>query len=225
MKNYTTIIISVLTLFVFISTISAQEEEKTKLPVGHYSLMFQFGSNLNFTSFEGSAISLKRIVSKNAAIRIGFSPAYANTDSDEINSTDQTKTKDNTITANQYGMSLNALYLFYNEGYKDVFFYFGSGPELSYFTGKTEQIYNIPDGLNNSKNEEERWGIGLLGVVGTEWFVTENISISGEYSIKLNYSHSSQSTTNPPSTFKREISNSSLNLTGNGVKIGLSMYF
>lgn len=169
MKN---IISLTLVVIIFVSSlIMGQDSTQNSLKQGKFALQFQLQGSFTLKPFQGSSFSGKYHLSDFSALRLGFS-IYNSVDVDKtINDIDTNK-------SNSFEFLINAEYIYYLSIVDDMCLFTGGG--ISYGRDIYRYAKNWP--------EQDSWEVGLSALIGVEWFVKKNISLSGEYSLILNYS-------------------------------------
>lgn len=156
------VICFVLLLATFVQTTSAQEKERANaLDAKTWSLLYGVNGLLQFNPFDGM-IAAKYNRSANSALRFGVGVHVREFDANEMSNS--------RITA-------NLLFVKYPNIDREVLFYFGAGPQLEFAHQGTdredfEQSINIV-------------GVGANGILGSEWFATEHISLFVEYGLNV----------------------------------------
>lgn len=169
MKNIISLTVVVI---IFVSSlIIGQDSTQNSLKQGKFALQFQLEGSFTVKPFQESSFSGKYHFKDLSAIRLGFQI---------YNSTEVEKTKNgiDTSKSSSFNFRINAQYIYYLMVVDDMCLFTGGG--LSY--GK--RIYRY----QNNWPEQDSWEAGLSALIGMEWFVKKNISLSGEYSLILNYS-------------------------------------
>jgi len=180
-------------------------------------------------------ISVKKHLKSNHAVRLGIDFGGDNIKlTDELDNDMQSLSAEATEKAHFLRMS--AHYLFYPRSTKSVHVFFGTGP----FFGLLMQNQNAgSQDLNMDPPQEDRvtemeldsWMLGASFIIGVEWFLKKEISLTAEYGTSFSYTHSrieremeglvdqemiSQTTTQDVSHYKFEAKQ---------VKFGVSFYF
>jgi len=199
-----------------------------------WALQFQISQNFTLTSFQGSAISLKRQFSPNMAIRIGASMSISSSTSESelTNMPDSFMYYTQSGFGNSQSVLITAQYLRYPDPIAGVNLFFGAGPLVSF--GRTKDfrelitmVANAPISRVNVVDEVTSWSTGLSMVAGLEWFATTWISISAEYGSSLEYnwrkSTRRQELFSPSSD--SESKSSLFGFRPTSVRFGVSAYF
>lgn len=184
------------------------------LQQGSCALQYGVGSNFNLGSLLGSTISFKKHISDSHAWQVGLG-VRADFSSGEYVDADR-----NYI---QQSFAVIAHYLVYplltERSGETIHFFYGAGPEITW-NRSTESI----DREQNDRDvSENRWSIGVSGVVGTEWFVHERISLSASYRSVLGFRR--ESTDIEGENVEDAGSRNGLSLSSHGVLFGVSVYF
>lgn len=203
MKN----LISIFLVFIFTSSIIVgQDSTQNSLKQGKFALQFQLEGSFAVKPFQESSFSGKYHLTDFSAIRAGIQISNSVDIENKIDGKDTSK-------PSSLDIRINAQYIFYLSVVDDICLFTGAG--LSY--GRDLNINDI------YWLEQDRWNIGLSAIIGTEWFVKKNISISGEYSIRLDYEDSYYKDIEGGKIFTRHRKNIYLN-NYNQFKIGISLY-
>jgi hypothetical protein len=224
--------ISIITLSLAFSVLIADNKDSTKAFLENDSqcLQFKIGSNFSLSSFSGSTLSYKKHTSENRAYRVGISISGSIQDRlsliDHVtDSLDQRQTIDNNnLSIGLYGQFLKYL------PFKYSYFYYGYGPSLSYSGGfRKYLVENFLSGEWEASWEEDlrknnAIQIGITWVAGVEIFITQAVSIHGEYSQGLSYSYTWNRSSH---SSDRDVIDriGTLSLSAGGAKIGCSFYF
>lgn len=188
------------------------------LDEGAWALQFQIGENVTLNSFQGGTISAKRHTSATRAYRFGLSLS-ASYIGEEEPERDQ----------NRQSLALDAQLVQYPNTDKDVRLYYGGGPTASFSRRKSFREGDEKDYTVTSTAVD--WGVGVSGIVGAEWFVRRDISLSAEYRTDLRFERRTTDTDveiNDVGVVVAVSENPDLNVlrfSARGVRLGLSVYF
>jgi hypothetical protein len=188
------------------------------LQSGSRALQFQITDDFNLDSFSGTTFSYKWQLSDIRAKRIGLSlnNRYGWTNSPE---------SDNNLEASGLDLSVGIDYtwMHYPNPDSEIKFYYGYGPGIDF-------------GYDKSKNEDEDishthqstlYRIDGLGYAGVEWFFQSSMSLHAEYRASVHFTHRREesATVINGDEDTEEINSSSIVLGGDGIRLGLSVYF
>ena len=177
MKQIVTAAIVVLTV---ISAERANAEDRaTSLRDGVSALQVMFEGGLN-----SGALLFKHHFGVRNALRLGFSGRISSND-EELDIPDL-GTGDYETDSSSFSVDL--MYLRYVGAMRAASFYFGIGSfvELAeYARVRTENAFDT--GIYYDSSDEESTGLGLLLGLGTEWFITESLSLAVEYAMSAGY--------------------------------------
>ena len=214
---------------------SHAQDAQHSLTDGAWALQFRIGEDFTLRSFEGMNLSVKKHLKSNHAVRFGIDFGGDNIKlMDELDNDSQSLSAQATEKA--HFLRLSAHYLFYPRAAKSIEVFFGAGP----FFGVL--MHNAESGsqdMNTDPLQEDRalemdrdsWTLGASFIIGVEWFVKKEISLTAEYGTSFSYTHSridrveegmvdqdanSQTTSSEISHYKFE---------ANQVKFGVSIYF
>jgi hypothetical protein len=204
-------------------------EKVNSLQGGRWAVQFQVGSNFTLNSFEGATVYLKTHFSPRLALRlgVGVSGSY---DDQKLNyqqiggsSGTDIQTKNNSL-----GVTVTMKLLYYFNPKSMLNVYLGLGPVGTYSYTYDERFNPNISTINYT--ESDYWSGGLNGVLGCEFFPLRFLSFLAEYSVTAAYGKSTfKNTENDYYTGEtREYyntENTDLNLIGNTVRFGLSLYF
>ena len=201
-------------------------------PKGRCALLFQVGSNFTLQSFNGATLAFKYQMNKRSALRFGVT-LNGSSNTDDFNYT--FSNPDTMINGNEkrqsYGISITALYLYYNRIIRDVAVYCGGGPLLGLTYSRDNQLY-ATNNQPNRDNKSNGYNAGLSFVGGVEWYLTKNISLLGEYGFSAGYNYSINhynvemvpANTTYINSFRTE-KISGYSFGGSTVRLGVSVYF
>ncbi len=230
MKN---IYASFIILWILVSCSSSQTknpvEKVNSLQGGRWAVQFQVGSNFTLNTFEGATVYLKSQFSRRLALRMGIGVGGSINEQKlnymEIGGSSETDipTKNNSI---RVTVTTKLLYYFNPRSRLNV--YLGLGPVATYDYAYSERFY--PSTSVIVYGESEQWSGGLNGVLGCEFFALQFLSFLAEYSVTGTYGKGTNNSTERDyyTGETRQYFNSKhtdLNLTGNTVRFGLSLYF
>jgi hypothetical protein len=218
-------------MLVACSLIVAQTEPVSPLTDSSRAVMCQIGSDFTLQSFQGLGLQYKYHYSALTALRFGISLSMSGNKTENndnyIYSDTTTSSTTEGIVYHAYNTRVQALIIKYLEPKTDIHLFFGAGPTVAYAWS------NQSDGRSNSTStieyHSETFSAGLVGVAGTEWFATRTISLFAEYDASLYYSHTSQRNSSynssPVYNSSYEAVRNSWNLSNDGIRMGLSLYF
>lgn len=207
----------------------SQSEEPAKkalnsLRDGKSALIYEIVGDFDLTAFEGANISLKHHYTDNRAYRVGVSVSIEKGDADAAG----TWVVWEELETRTESMALTALKLHYSKVGERGAFYWGFGPRGSYSHTKSTADNVDPDGYGRSSSSET-FSLGLLATFGVEWFVTERISLLGQYGTVVDYRKSQnrgrEISENPDYSWYERNTNSSWRLYADAVRFGLSLYW
>jgi hypothetical protein len=217
-------------LFTFLLTNNSFSQEKTeKLDfTNKFALQFQILRNLELSGFGGAAISGKYCFNNSSSLRASFSINQSTNKredesipKDTINGTGSFNFIDFDLLKFGFGIQ----YLHNIRALNSVVFYLGGGPYLasSSENDETKEKFQFGPETYTSNRETSYFEFGVNLVTGVEWFVANNISLSGEYEIyyfNRDYEF----------TFNSDYGNRTITETNSGfdyssVKLGVAVYF
>ena len=165
------------------------DDRSHSLKPGEWALQFQITDDFGLKPFNGMSMSVKRHISSKSAFRLGVNAdlRYTDSDEEEFRALDDTISYDKleTISDNSLSLQFDLLYLNYPNAGADLNWYWGVGPLVRISRANREMTYSITSQSETQKTsntiETDSWRIGVLGVLGVEWFATEGISFHAEY--------------------------------------------
>jgi opacity protein-like surface antigen len=160
-----------LVLSLFIPQYFAQDSTQNSLKEGKFALQFRLDGSFTLKAFQGSSFSAKYHTSDFFAVRTGVMISNYSQIYNKYNGID-------TSTSNSLEVEFISELIYYLKVVDDIALFTGGG--LSYSTYRNE----------NQNNDNTDWAIGLSGIIGMEWFVKKNISLSAEYNLQLKYADS-----------------------------------
>jgi hypothetical protein len=198
-----------------------------------WGLQYQIGSDFTLSSFSGTSISLVKVHSEKNSTRLGITVnGLALSNRGELTGAN-TNERESEGFESRVNVSLNALRLRHAELNDKIRPYIGAG-------------LGIPLMYNHSKNNDIRWdsagnetqnstyrtmdylvGLSAVGVIGFEWFVRKNMSLSSEYqnAFEIGYYSRIQKSDNQNNSSRSENSNWSASIPIGSVRTSLSVYF
>lgn len=223
-KDFTFIIFfSLLT----INSFSQDKKEDIDL-TNKFALQFQILRNFEFSGFGGAAISGKYCFNNSSSIRASFSINQSTNKredesfpQDTLNGTGSFNFNDLDLLKLGFGIQ----YLHNIRVLNSVVFYLGGGPYLasSSENHETEEKFQFGPDIYKSNQEITYFEFGANLVTGVEWFVANNISLSGEY--ELYYFNRDYEFTSDGDYGKRIITETNSGFNYSAVKLGVTVYF
>jgi hypothetical protein len=215
------------------------DSTSSKVKIPKNAFQFQIAENFQLRSFQGSVISMKRLLSEEKALRFGLSiNTNINNDDSKYFASPDSQLSSRKSDNSSYGMSVTAQYLYSPYRVSGIIFFVGAGPLLSYSYTKSDdknvqyQTFIADTITDRQSTTAKNYGVGVVGVFGVEWFLKEKLSLTAEYGLSIQ---------NRWSDIDRKISqeraqsiNEEMKRTDNGnnfaiqpiaVKFGLSIYF
>jgi hypothetical protein len=214
---------------------SNAQDVQHSLKDGSWALQFCIGENFSLSSFEGMNLSVKKHLKSHHALRFGIDFGGDNIKlTDALD--DDVQSLSAEATEKAHYLRLAAHYLFYPRSTKSIHVFFGTGPFFGLLMQNQE---SGAQDLDTDPSQEDRvsemdldsWMLGASFIIGVEWFVKKEISLTAEYGTSFSYAHSRidrvaeglvdqdiilQTTSREVSHYKFE---------ANQVKLGVSVYF
>jgi len=222
----------------FLSAQNSQDSIKNSLKKGSWSLQFRISSNFTLSTFDGSNLSAKKHLTSNSAIRFGIGLSGYTTDRE---GTTDLENRSNIFSEEQSDyesllINLSCYYLYYPHPQRKINMYCGVGPLISFanFDDKINRQDLSQDTSSIETFTEENYqyyGVGVLGLIGVEWFLNQQISIHAEYGSSLLYGREEKEETRVSSveTYEEKYTKKSeenrITFRSNSVQFGVSVYF
>ncbi len=195
-----------------------------------WAMQFQLSSNFTLNSFftlnylKGSIISLKYHFSECSALRFGIGGNITDREGDDKAFQYDTLyyVEDNETDSREFSIHLQ--YIFYPFIKDGIAFFIGGGPIYThYFYGRKELINyaNKDKAEDYSSSLNNFYGLSILA--GVEWFIRNNISLSGEYGFDVGYRK--REGNSPNSRGNTVTKSKEINLYSHQVKLGVSVFF
>ncbi len=193
-----------------------------------YALMFQV-SELNLDSYNGATISGKYHFKNQDAIRAYLSLYGTSNETNEDVTYEYDYYNDTSSKREHESLELKigAQYLFYTKPLNEVAFYYGSGLFYNY-SGYNDVNENRTIGLDQIDRDEDVKNQSLIGldiVVGADWFLRNNLSISFEYGCYFYYQWDNRDTPKNNGSYVSKYEFSEVGINYSNAKLGLSLYF
>lgn len=203
-KNFLIIIIVIIGNIKLFS----QDSLSSYFPKNHFALQYQIEDFLKISDFSNGIFSIKYLLNNSNQIRFGVSFGYLNGDRNQI--LNKLEYEDN-----NFSTKVNMQYLFNVRSFNYIILYTGGGPYFEYnFNEFTYKDINEP----KKKGHRKYINYGLDFIVGVEWFINHNFSLSLENGLKVY--HNSKSQTNI-SDYEEKY----FGISGNQIKLGLAVFF
>lgn len=232
-----------------LTVVSAQAQSKgdttetmrPALRAGGWGLQYKAESlEGTLSGFQGSLFSGRYHLSSRSVVRAGVSLTVSSSETDDTH----TRTGGNgpdRITSNSerdvqvYGFF--GQYLRYFKASERFFVFAGAGPHIGFGT-TTQDATDVRsrDGMTFTERSEGKtttYQTGVEGTVGAEWFVHPNISLSVEYPIRFEYTHSDSEDTDRTlrengsveRESKSDRESTQYRVSGQSVRIGITFSF
>ena len=215
----------------------AQEVQNPKADISHSlykgskALQFRITNDFVLDDFQGAALSAKKHISKNSAIRLGINLFFdfSTEDSDTRMYANDTTITTSDTEINAQRLMLELQYLKYMSTERRIKFFWCAGPtvHLNREIEETDYFDSRIDDPRELKYENKSWGLGGLGVLGVEWFATRDISFHTEYMLTILYEWRKFRNDNYTGTDFNTISyeERGIQVYASNVRFGLSLYF
>ena len=220
-------------LFLFpISSNYAQDSTKALPRELKHGIEFQIGSLLSLDNFDNYTFSYRYNFNNKSGIRVGIYTNINKDDNDIIQQAD-TVTYIPSIYSHNTNFRFSVQYLADIMSYNNFSLFWGAGPFIGYYKSESSSEYLSVNYINKSGSYTKTISFGLDVVLGVEYNLTNNVLLSGEYGLSISkensdisnfqsyiYSNGSPDQNNKVSGEKHTFSTS-----GQGVKLGLSVFF
>jgi hypothetical protein len=233
---------SVLMLLAFSLNINGEIQNDSaisKAEIPKNAFQFQIADNFQLSSFQGSVVSMKRLLSEKKAIRFGLSiSAKVSNNDSESSAASDSLVSSRQLDHSSYGIDVSAQYLCSPYRVSGIVFFIGTGPLLSYNYAKSDDknvYYQSAIGdIVTAKHTAtaKNYGLGIVGVCGVEWFLKEKLSLTAEYGLSIQYSWrdsetniSQQSELGNNEKMDRTDNSNSFAIRPVAVRFGVSIYF
>ena len=227
MKIKYVLVFSFLVLFILTTNISFSQDtsfivfpKESALKKGNYALVFELGTifgNSNF--FEAFSLTAKKHLSDKLALRFSFGGNFSAVKGNGDNYEYEIFNRSFDDYSDDFQATINFQYFLNINSKVKPFVSVGPYAEYSYSGNFTKEQYD----------KSETWRIGLFASLGTEMFITDNISLIGEYVLRSTYGiHSSKYFIIDNNNFISSYSyvyNKEYRLIFNSARIGFSVYF
>lgn len=179
MKPLTAFIVTI----ILCTSVYAQEEKER-----NYALSFGIGNNFQLSNFNMD-IAVKEVLDNQHQVRLFLSPRISTSNTENAQSgSSSTSENDNS----NYSLGMGVDYLWQLAAKDEFIMYSGTGVIASYGNGgdnkNTTQFIN--GGSVSNETTSPFWSVGLRGILGVEWRVSERVGIHSEYVAYGKYSWS-----------------------------------
>lgn len=241
----------VLCVFLLCAAVSAHAQTETDttrsdgrplaLQDGGWGLQYKARSlNSLLSSFQGSLLSGRYHLSSREAVRVGVSVDISSRDSERTQSpSDGTLGERSTDQEGLFqGYGLFGQYLRYVEASEQIFVIAGVGPRVGFDRDTQDEttVESRSDGTGSvterRDGETTTYRIGLEAAIGAEWFMHPNISLSVEYPLRFDYTHSEGETTRTvlksgtvDQEIEKERESDQYSFGGQSVRVGVTFSF
>ena len=227
MKIKCLLFFSFLVLFFLTTNISFSQDttfilfpKESALKKGNYALVFELGTifgNSNF--FEAFSLTAKKHLSDKLALRVSFGGNFYAVKGNGDNYEYRLFNRSFEDYSDNFQTTINFQYFLNINSKIKPFVSIGPYAEYSYSGTSSKEHYD----------KSETWRIGLFASLGTEMFITDNISLIGEYILRSTYGiHSSKYFNIDINNFINGYSyeyNKEYRFSFNSARIGFSVYF
>ncbi len=239
------VFIGILLFPVFAQLTAGQETNQTTIKKSEdfqrkkWSLQFKIDENFTLSAFQGALISCQRQLSDRSALRLGFgsvSSDFHNDGENTIFENNQNRIDgDNNRDGNSIRLNTALLYIRHLNPRSKVSAYYGIGPNLAWMLEDVKTTSRDYDDSGHVVRTDRYishrafFNAGILNVLGVEWFLSKNISLTAEYGLLfIYYWGNTKSIHQYIDTAIEEETNyksSGFSIDNAPVKFGLSAYF
>ncbi|MGH1365751.1 MAG: hypothetical protein ACRBF0_19475 [Calditrichia bacterium] len=231
-------------LLILNSSLAAQDSTKVKeehsLKPGRWSLQFAINDSLDLRSFQGKNLSVKRQVTQKWALRFGLDLSAQLRKSEIESILDDNIPQDflRENTDNSYSLLLSSVFIRYLKPESRTTFYWGAGPAFGVAFIDDIRKDGTRDGnrfVVSLTNEEKiaNQQLGLLGVIGGEYFFKRRFSLFAEYQSGFFYTWSTTTFsfeffndyTQQNQRDESELRDREFSIDAKSITLGLSLYF
>lgn len=178
---------------------AAGADEKTKedaransLNPGSWSLQFQITDEFGLKPFNGMIVSAKRHFSEHSALRLGL---HFDVDWDDGTQAGRLEVEDSLADwydsdshSEHQGFAVDLSYLNYPSPGSHVNLFWGVGPLVAFYRSESNSSEEEPNyGTTARRDYSRSWDIGVLGLIGAEWFLAKHFSFHSEYRASIAY--------------------------------------
>lgn len=172
---------ALLVTLILSSSLSAGEKVDVK---GKWALQFGIQSDIRLTSFQGNTLSLQKTTMSGTAWRLGLGLNLSTQHREDEDTTPDSSYISNDNDQNTLSLELTVQRLFKLNTSTKIRPYLGVGPLVHFYTSSSD--VNAPNNPIRS-TDRDSWALGLRGVLGAEWFVTDYLSLLGEYTLDATF--------------------------------------
>ncbi len=190
--------------------IYSQDSLKANFPTNHFAILFQVEDLLEITSLYNGVLSVKYLFKNADQLRLSISFGLSKYESD--NTLFSKEINDKT-----YHFSTYAQYLFSITSYYDFLLFTGGGPFFGYYY---QDVFSLESGNNLSIGYRKFIDFGISFIIGIEWFLRKNLSLSIESGFALSYLKESKY-----SSTSNDYIDQHYNIKESGTRLGIALYF
>ena len=174
------------------------------LSKGAHALQFEIGYDFKLSPFQGVTLSYETFLRDQLAVRMGVG-ASMDHENDDHASDFQGVTEsygyeahgDADLTNWHHQYSLVCQLVSYQRG--RVAFYYGGGPKVTYSNDRSERVdFSGSEGVVYGRQRVDwrrAWGLGVCGVAGVQWLVSDRFRLHAEYSTSFMFRHENEDET------------------------------
>lgn len=185
----------------------------------NFGIQFQIEDNLSLSDFQGKFLSAKYQITEKSGIRFGigyiFDEKNVITDNSAFTSSSWSKKSNKDIS--DYHFQFNLQYLHNYKIKSNARLFVGFGPFFGY-TSSNE--YLSETGRDTTRTDRS---VGIKVIIGVEYFLAKNLSLSGEYNPSFGY-YSFISKVKQASSVDRRTETKGFQAKNENIKFGICVY-
>ena len=192
---------------------------------GQKAILFGYTGDFKLSSFSGSTIAFKYHASESYSLRLSLSAYEHWRNQQDYRKYETTPDYDyyhreQDIRAD---FTLKLQYIKCRDSVKPIALYYGLGPSLGYQYSHRDNTSDEP--YNRYESYVFEYSLGIHGIVGIEWIVTDSISILGEYESGYSYVWSTTKMLYFTDNYKKRYEHENWFFSRPGVKMAVCVYF
>ncbi|MBD3237518.1 MAG: hypothetical protein GF330_12500 [Candidatus Eisenbacteria bacterium] len=212
---------------------------------GAWALQFQIDQDTILRSFEGSVLSAKHHLSETSSLRLGLSLDLHRGDGIREITTLRERLADSAAVADtdeydrdERGFYISAQYVRNSSPSRPLVTFVGGGPYVQYTQGDSDYASTTDASAeyyeSMTRSDESRyWSLGVVAILGVEWFPMRRISLHAEYGLRLGHTWTKTLRVDDRTReiaepihdhAESEIRTNSWIVEGSAIKLGLSVY-
>jgi len=194
----------------------------------NWAMQFEVNQDFDLSSFEGGTLSIMKKTSPGKSWRLGIDLDASTNNTDNLSIYNNTSTNTSESNNDRYSFAVSIHRVFDTDPSARLKLFYGFGPFGGYSYSKSTNRSTSGSNWTVGFNKAKTWSVGVGGIMGVEWFFSENMSLLAEYGSSLGYRwNKSTRTTNYSTGTNRadEGTSKTWDFDAEAVKFGLSAYF